>query len=59
MTLLFTVLESLALVVLQQPVLAAKVTRTEAAVADDALRRISAVLVTTPDFLGWHATTKR
>lgn len=59
MALLFTVLESLALVVLQQPVLAAKVTRTEAAVADDALRRISAVLVTAPDFLGRHATTQR
>lgn len=59
MTLLFTVLESLALVVLEQPVLAAKVTRTEAAVADDALRRISAVLVTAPDFLGRHAATQR
>lgn len=57
--LLLTVLKTLALVVFQQAMLAAKVAIAEAAVADDALRRILALFEIAADLLGWHSTAKR
>lgn len=48
------VLEAAALVVLQQPMLAAEVSVAEAAVPDDALCLVPAVLEAAPDLLGRH-----
>ena len=59
MALLLAVLEPLALVVLEQAVLAAVVARAEAAVADDALRRVFAQFETAADLLGGHAAAQR
>lgn len=56
MALLLAVLQALALVILEQPVLAAEVARAEAAVAHDTLCGVLAVLETTPDLLGWHTS---
>ena len=53
--LLLAVLEPLALVVLEQAVLAAVVARAEAAVADDALGGVLALLERAADLLGGHA----
>lgn len=58
-TLLFAVLETVALVVLEQSMLAAKVAFAEAAVADDALCSIAALLVGTPLLLGRHTAAQR
>lgn len=57
--LLLAVLEAGALMVLQQAVLPAKVTGAEAAVADDALRRVLARLEAASNLLGRHTTTQR
>ena len=57
--LLLAVLQALALVVLEEPVLAAEMAGAEAAVAHYALRRVLACLETTPDLLGRHATAQR
>ena len=53
---LLTILQSLALMVLQQPVLAAEMSGAEAAVTNDGLRSILAVLEVALDLL-WGATT--
>lgn len=58
MALLLAVLEALALMVLEHAVLAAVVPAAEAAVADDALRRVLALLERAADLLGRHATTQ-
>lgn len=58
MALLLAILQALALVVLEQPVLAAKVPAAEPAVADDALRRVLALLERAPDLLGRHAAAQ-
>ena len=44
--------------VLQQPVLAAEMPTAEATVADDALRRVFAILVAAADLLWWHAAAQ-
>ena len=54
MALLLAVLQPLALVVLQQAVLPAKVSAAEPAVADDALRGVFAIFVAAADLLGGH-----
>ena len=59
MALLLTVLQALALMVLQHTVLTAVVAAAEAAVADDALRRILAVLERAADLLRGHAAAQR
>lgn len=56
--LLLAVLEPLALVVLEQAVLPAEVARAEAAVADDALGGVLALLEGAPDLLGGHAAAQ-
>ena len=48
------VFQAIALVVLEESVLATVVPVAEAAVADDALGALLAVLVVAPDLLGWH-----
>ena len=58
MTLLLAILQTLALVVLQQPVLAAEMTAAEPTVTDYALRRVLALLEGTADLLG-HAAPER
>ena len=45
--------------VLQHAVLAAKVALAEVAVANDALRDLSAVAEGATDLLGWHAAAQR
>lgn len=55
MALLLTILQPLALVILQQPMLPAEVSVAEAAIAYDALRRVFALLEGTPDLLRRHA----
>lgn len=57
--LLLAVLQSLALVVFQHAVLAAVVTTAEAAVADDRLRFVLAVLERAADLLGRHSAAQR
>lgn len=57
--LLLAVLEALALMVLQQPVLAAEMPVAEPAVAHDALRSVLALLVAAADLLRWHAAAHR
>lgn len=59
MTLLLAVFEAVALVVLQEAVLAAEMPVAEAAITDDALRRVLALLVAAADLLGWHAAAQR
>lgn len=58
MALLLAVLEALALVVLEHAVLAAVVPAAEAAVTDDTLRRVLAVLERAADLLGRHAAAQ-
>jgi hypothetical protein len=53
------VFQTVALVVLEQPVLATVVAVAEAAVADDALGALLAVLVVAADLLGRHAAEER
>jgi hypothetical protein len=55
MTLLLTVLQPLTLVILQQPMLPAKMSVAEAAVAYDPLRRVLAHLERAPDLFRGHA----
>jgi hypothetical protein len=55
MTLLLAVFKTLALVVLKQTVLSAEVATAEPTVANDSLRRITALFVTASDLLGGHA----
>ena len=57
MTLLATILEAAALVILQHAMLAAVVAGAEAAVANDALGLLLAVLEAAADLLGWHAAS--
>jgi hypothetical protein len=57
--LLLAVLEALAPVVLEQAVLAAEMAGAEAAVADDALGGVLALLEGAADLLGRHAATER
>ena len=57
--LLLAVLETLALVVLQQAMLAAEMPIAEPAIADDALRRVLAIFVAAADRLGRHAAARR
>ena len=57
--LLLAVLETLALVVLQQAMLAAEMPIAEPAIADDALRRVLAIFVAAADLLGRHAAAQR
>lgn len=57
--LFLAVLEALALVVLEQTVLAAEMAVAEAAVTDDALRRVLALLVAAADLLRGHAAAHR
>jgi hypothetical protein len=59
MTLLLTILEPFALMILEQPVLPAVMSAAEPAVADDALRRVPALLEGTAYLLGWHAAAHR
>ena len=59
MTLLLAILEALALVVLEEAVLAAEMPIAEAAVADDALRGVLAFLVTAANLLRRHAAAQR
>ena len=59
MTLLLAILQPLALVILQQPVLPAVMATAEPAVPDDPLRRVFAFLERAPDFLGGHAAAQR
>lgn len=58
MTLLLAVLQSLAFMILQQPMLPAIMPAAEPAVSDDPLRRVFAFLETAPDFLGRHSTAQ-
>jgi hypothetical protein len=57
--LLLAVLETLALVVFEQPMLSAEVAGAEAAVADDALCCVAALLETAPYLLGRHSAAQR
>lgn len=57
--LLLAVLKALALVVLQEAVLATEMPVAEAAVADNALCGVLALLVAAADLLGRHATAQR
>lgn len=59
MALLLTVLKPLALVVLEQAVLAAEVTIAETTVTNDALCSVLALLMAATDLLGWHPTAQR
>ena len=59
MTLLLTVLQPLTLMILQQPVLPAIMSRAEPAVAYDALRSVLALFETAPDLLGRHPAAQR
>lgn len=56
--LLLAVFESTALVVLQQPVLAAEVAVAEAAVTNNTLGRLSTLLGTASDLLGSHLDSR-
>lgn len=58
MTLLLTILQPLAPMVLQQPVLPAEMPRTKPAVPDDALRRVPALLERAAYLLGRHAAAQ-
>lgn len=55
MALFLAVFEALALMVFEESVLAAEMAVAEAAVADDALSLVFAVLETAADLLGRHA----
>ena len=59
MRLLLAVFQAGALVILQQAVLAAEVALTEAAVADNSLRRLAALLGGATDSLGSHGVWSR
>ena len=59
MALLLAVLEPLTLVVLEQPVLPAEMPVAEAAIADDALGGVLALLVAAADLLRWHPAAQR
>jgi hypothetical protein len=59
MALLFAVLQALALMILKQAMLPAEMARAEPAVADDALRRVAALLGAAPDLLGRHPAAQR
>jgi len=58
MALLLTILQSLTLVILKQPMLPTEVTLAEAAVAYNALRRVLALLERAPYLLGRHAAAQ-
>jgi hypothetical protein len=53
------VFQAIALVILQQAVLATVVSVAKPTVADDSLGSLLAVFVGATDFLGWHASPKR
>jgi hypothetical protein len=57
MALLLAILQTLALVILQQPVLAAEMATAEAAVAYDSLRGVAAYFETAADLLGRHSAS--
>ena len=57
MTLLLAVFQSAALMVLQHSVFSAEMPRAEAAIADNALRRVLAVFECTADLFRGHSTS--